>query len=249
MSLKILEYFDYLERKSPLHYVDPRSKLLLILSLTCLTISLKEIVPLAVIFVLIIPLIILGNFVKTWLRSLLFLLPFLLLIVILNSLLLKIDHPTTIALMLVLRLIILSGIFGIFFQTVSPDDLSQMYIKFKFPYSFAWAISTAYRFIPTLAKETNLIIDAQKSRGLQIDRGRILKRIRNMLPLLIPIFASALRRSWQLAEAIESRGWNATKHRTFMYSLKLHYWDYLILLLVKRLEKLLETLRVSKLIV
>ena len=230
MSMRMLEYFDYSRKKSPLHHVDPRSKMLLVISFMCLTIFLDDLIPLAFIAVAILPLIFLAKFFKRWLISLLYLLPLLLLIIILNSLLLRIDHPTTIAISLTLRLIILSGIFGIYFQTVSPDDISQMLIKFRFPYSFAWAISTAYRFVPTLAKETSIIVDAQKSRGLQIDRGNLFKRVRNMIPLLIPIFASALRRSWQLAEAIESRGWNATKKRTFLYSLKMNWWDYFVII-------------------
>ena len=230
MSLKVLEYFSYLEHKSPLHYVDPRSKILFIISITCLTILLDDIIPLSFILLVMLPLIFLGNFMNRWLKSLLFLTPIILLVVILNAVLLKTDYPTTIAIVLGLRLIILSGYFGLFFQTVSPDDISQTLIKFKLPYSFAWAISTAYRFVPTLAKETNIIVEAQKSRGLQIDRGNPFKRIKNMIPLLIPIFASALRRSWQLAEAIESRGWNATKSRTNLYSLKLKWWDIFIIL-------------------
>ncbi len=231
MSLKILEYFNYLEHKSPMHYIDPRGKTLFIIAITCLTIYLDQIIPMCIILVALLPLIYFGNFMKRWLKSLLFLIPVILLVVILNALFLKIDYPTTIAIVLGLRLIILSGFFGLIFQTVSPDDISQTLIKFKFPYSFAWAISTAYRFIPTLAKETNIIIDAQKSRGLQIDRGNLFKRVRNMIPLLIPIFATALRRSWQLAEAIESRGWNATKNRTYLYSLKLKWWDIIVILL------------------
>jgi len=230
LSLKVLEYFSYLEHKSPLHYVDPRSKILFIISITCLTILLDDIIPLSFILLVMLPLIFLGNFMNRWLKSLLFLTPIILLVVILNAVLLKTDYPTTIAIVLGLRLIILSGYFGLFFQTVSPDDISQTLIKFKLPYSFAWAISTAYRFVPTLAKETNIIVEAQKSRGLQIDRGNPFKRIKNMIPLLIPIFASALRRSWQLAEAIESRGWNATKSRTNLYSLKLKWWDIFIIL-------------------
>lgn len=231
MSLKLLEYFDYSRKKSILHYVDPRGKLLLVFSLTCITILFNGLIPLLMVLITILPLIFMANFFKRWIISLLYMLPLLLLILILNSLLLQIENPTTIALSLIIRLIILSGVFGLYFQTVSPDDVSQMLIKFKFPYSFSWAVSTAYRFVPTLAKETTIIIDAQKSRGLQIDRGNFFKRIRNMIPLLIPIFASALRRSWQLAEAIESRGWNATKNRTFLYSLKLSWWDYFVIII------------------
>ncbi len=231
MSLKILDYFNYLEQKSPLHYVDLRGKTLFIFMITCLAIYLNQIIPLCIILVALLPLIFFGNFMKRWLKSLLFLTPVILLIVVLNALFLKVDHPTTKAIVLGIRLIVLSGFFGLYFQTVSPDDISQTLIKFRFPYAFAWAISTAYRFIPTLGKETNIIIDAQKSRGLQIDSGNLFKRVRNMIPLLIPIFATALRRSWQLAEAIESRGWNATKNRTFLYSIKLKWWDIIVILL------------------
>lgn len=231
MSLKILQYFNYLEHKSPMHYVDPRGKTLFIIVITCLTIYLDQIIPLCIMLAVMLPLIYFGNFMKRWLKSLLFLTPVIFLVVLLNALFLKVDYPTTTAIVLGLRLIILSGFFGLFFQTVSPDDISQALVKFRFPYSFAWAISTAYRFIPTLAKETSIIIDAQKSRGLQIDRGNLFKRIRNMIPLLIPIFASALRRSWQLAEAIESRGWNVIKNRTYLYSLKMKWWDIIVIVL------------------
>jgi len=230
MSLKVLEYFDYELEKSILHHLDPRGKMLFMIVATCVIILFRDIVPLLIILGIVIVLVILGNFMKKWLRTLLILLPLLFLIIIIDALVIKNDYPTSFAIAIVLRLIVLSAIFGLFFQTVSPDDLSQMLRKFGFPYSFAWAISTAYRFIPTLASETETIIAAQKSRGLQIDRGNIFKRTRKMLPLLIPIFASAMRRSWQLAEAIESRGWNAIKKRTYLYSLKLKWWDYLIIL-------------------
>jgi energy-coupling factor transport system permease protein len=229
--MRILDYFNYESKKSILHKVDPRVKALFLIVMTCITIVFRDFVPLIFILGFIIPLIFLGNFFIKWLKTMLTLSPLILLIVLLNSLLLKgVDSPTTSGIAMAIRFIVLTTVFGIFFQTVSPDDLSQMFVKFKFPYAFAWAISTAYRFVPTLAKEASTIASAQKARGLQIDRGRILKRLRNMIPLLVPIFASAMRRSWQLAEAMESRGWNATKKRTFLYSMKLKWWDYLIII-------------------
>jgi len=229
--LKILDYFDYQASNSILHRLDPRTKLLFVIVITCVTILFRDLVPLLLLFAFIFPFIFLGNFFKKWLKAVLMMLPLILLIVLLNALLLKdVDSPTISGIAMAVRFVCLTAVLGLFFQTVSPDDISQMLVKFKFPYSLAWAISTAYRFIPTLAKETATIAAAQKSRGLQIDRGRLLKRLRNMIPLLIPIFASALRRSWQLAEAIESRGWNAVKKRTYLYMLKLKWYDYLLIL-------------------
>jgi len=231
VSLKILEYFNYDAKKSLLHQVDPRGKFLFVIVITCITILFRDLIPLLFITAFIIPLIFMGRFFKKWSRAVLTLLPLILLIIILNALLLKdVVSPTTSGIAIALRFIVLTAVFGLYFQTVSPDDISQMLVKFKFPYSLAWAISTAYRFIPTIANETSIIVAAQKSRGLQIDRGRLLKRLRNMIPLLIPIFGSAFRRSVQLAEAIESRGWNAVKKRTYLYYLRLKWWDYLLIL-------------------
>lgn len=231
MSMRFLEYFNFESKKSILHHVDPRSKFLFVIATICITILFRDLIPLLFITAFMIPLIIMGQFFKKWFKVFITLLPLLLLIILLNSLLLKdVISPTTSGLAMALRFIIFTAIFGLYFQTVSPDDISQMLVKFKLPYSLAWAISTAYRFIPTIAQETSIIVTAQKSRGLQIDRGRLLKRLRNMIPLLIPIFGSAFRRSWQLAEAIESRGWNAVKKRTYLYYLRLKWWDYLLII-------------------
>jgi len=57
-------------------------------------------------------------------------------------------------------------------------------------------------------------MDAQKARGLEMEKGNFLKRIRNYVPVLIPLIVSAIRRSLELAEAMESRAWGATKKRT-----------------------------------
>ena len=69
-------------------------------------------------------------------------------------------------------------------------------------------------------------MDAQKSRGLELERGNFLKRIRNYIPILIPLIVSAIRRSLELAEAMESRAWGATEKRTNLYVLRLKRTDY-----------------------
>jgi energy-coupling factor transport system permease protein len=62
-----------------------------------------------------------------------------------------------------------------------------------------------------------------------LEKGGLLKRIRNYVPVLIPLIVSAIRRSLELAEAMESRAWGATKKRTNLYLLKLHKGDYALL--------------------
>jgi energy-coupling factor transport system permease protein len=85
------------------------------------------------------------------------------------------------------------------------------------------------RFVPVLAEEAQTIMDAQKARGLELEKGSLLKRIRNYVPVLIPLIVSAIRRSLELAEAMESRAWGASKKRTNLYALKLHKGDFALL--------------------
>jgi len=80
-----------------------------------------------------------------------------------------------------------------------------------------------------LAEEAQTIMDAQKARGLELEKGGFLKRIRNYIPILIPLIVSAIRRSLELAEAMESRAWGATKNRTNLYELRLHRGDFILL--------------------
>jgi energy-coupling factor transport system permease protein len=72
-------------------------------------------------------------------------------------------------------------------------------------------------------------MDAQKARGLELEKGGLLKRIRNYIPVLIPLIVSAIRRSLELAEAMESRAWGASKKRTNLYALRLHKGDFALL--------------------
>ena len=102
-------------------------------------------------------------------------------------------------------------VFSIYFQTTSPEDLSEALLKLKFPYSLAFSLSLAFRFVPTMATETQIITDAQKSRGHRIEEGGVIKKIRNLIPLLVPLLMNSIRRAFHVAEALETRAFGATK--------------------------------------
>jgi energy-coupling factor transport system permease protein len=110
--------------------------------------------------------------------------------------------------------------------TTSPDHLGLALEQTRVPYEFCFAFTTAVRFVPVLAEEAQTIMDAQKARGLELEKGNFLKRIRNYIPILIPLIVSAIRRSLELAEAMESRAWGATKKRTNLYVLKMRRGDF-----------------------
>ncbi|MEG1990606.1 MAG: energy-coupling factor transporter transmembrane component T, partial [Christensenella sp.] len=78
--------------------------------------------------------------------------------------------------------------------------------KIKFPvHEMAMMMSIAMRFIPTLVEETDRIMKAQTARGAEFDSGNLLKKAKNMIPLLVPLFVSAFKRADELALAMESR--------------------------------------------
>jgi energy-coupling factor transport system permease protein len=127
---------------------------------------------------------------------------------------------------LAFRFIVLMSSFSIFFLTTSPDDLSLALQQSHIPYEFCFAFTTAIRFVPVLANEAQTIMDAQKSRGLELEKGNFLKRIRNFIPILIPLIVGAIRRSLELAEAMESRAFGAKKERTSLYLLRMRRSDW-----------------------
>ena len=75
-------------------------------------------------------------------------------------------------------------------------------------------ISLALRFIPTILEETDKIMKAQASRGVDFQRGKLKEKIRAVISLIIPLFISAFQRSEDLANAMEARGYNPQAKRT-----------------------------------
>jgi len=92
-------------------------------------------------------------------------------------------------------------------------------------HELAMIMSTALRFVPTLLEEANKIMRAQTARGADFETGNIIKRSRAMIPLLIPLFMSVIRRADELAIAMESRCYHGGEGRTRMRQLKFEKRD------------------------
>jgi len=103
---------------------------------------------------------------------------------------------------------------SLFFITTTPDELEQVMKMFRLPRDVTFAFVTAVRFIPVMMLDALQIMDAQKSRGLELEKGNLLRRVRNMIPVLIPLVVNAVVRSGELAEAMESRAYGAVPHPT-----------------------------------
>ena len=96
---------------------------------------------------------------------------------------------------------------------------------------FGMIMSIALRMIPTLFEETSRVMNAQKARGACLDHGNVFKRIGALVPVLIPLFISAFKRSADLADAMESRCYNGGKGKTRMKVLRFKASDIIVMLL------------------
>ena len=99
--------------------------------------------------------------------------------------------------------------------------------KFRVPvHEIAMMMAIALRFIPILIEETDKIMKAQTARGADFESGNIIKRARALVPILVPLFVSAFRRAWDLANAMEARcyhgGAGRTKMKPLVYAKREH---------------------------
>lgn len=103
----------------------------------------------------------------------------------------------------------------IFLSTTRVEEISLGLVKIGLPYQVGFAFSSAIRLLPTFIGAGATISQAQRSRGLDLETGSFTERIRKYIPLLVPIFLSAIRSTDQLARALESKGFGARPKRTF----------------------------------
>ena len=128
-----------------------------------------------------------------------------------------------------LRLIYLVIGSSVMTLTTTPNQLTdgmeqglRGFAKFHVPvHEIAMMMSIALRFIPILVEETDRIMKAQTARGADFESGGLMQRIKNMIPLLVPLFVAAFRRATDLAMAMEARCYRGGVGRTKMKPL--HY--------------------------
>ena len=127
-----------------------------------------------------------------------------------------------------LRLVLLLVGTSLMTLTTTPialtDGLERLLMplsKIHFPaHELAMMMTIALRFIPTLIEEADKIMKAQMARGADFESGNLIKRAKNMIPILVPLFVSAFRRADELAMAMESRCYHGGEGRTRMNVLK-----------------------------
>ena len=234
--MSLLEGLRFSGGTTPLHNLDPRVKFFMTLVIFTTAILFMNLIPLLVILLVQVPIVLIGKIEREWAKTLkggIFLAVIIFATNLISFYFFRGRHLTSdmveFALSLTLRFIALMTSFSIFFLSTSPDKLSLALDKAGIPYEFNFAFITAIRFVPVLADEAQSIIDAQRSRGLELEKGNLLARIRKYIPILLPLIINSIRRSLELAEAMESRAFGAARRRTNLYTLKMNSGDYAVL--------------------
>lgn len=141
---------------------------------------------------------------------------------------------------LALRILLLVSAAGLLTATTAPvtladgiEDLLSPLKKIRVPaQEISMMMTIALRFIPTLQQEAQKIMKAQAARGAEFDDGGPIRRVKAMIPVLVPLTVGAFRRADELAEAMESRGYKGGGGRTRYRELRLGMRDAGMILVV-----------------
>lgn len=144
---------------------------------------------------------------------------------------------------LLLRLFLLVMASAVLTLTTTPvrltDGIESLLTPLKWikvpVHELAMVMSIALRFIPTLIDETNRIIAAQKARGADFESGNLIKRIKAVIPILIPLLISAFRRADELGDAMDARCYSGSKNRTKYKKLRFGTGDLVALIVAAAL--------------
>ena len=111
--------------------------------------------------------------------------------------------------------------------TTRVEELFLGLVRLRLPYAVAFAFALALRWVPEVYQTALRVKEAQEVRGLGLQGGGPFTRLKRHLPLLVPIFLLTLRRTQTMAWALESRGFQAHRERTYLMDLRMAPRDWL----------------------
>lgn len=149
------------------------------------------------------------------------------------------DNGVYMAIFIAIRIFALLVISSLLTYTTAPTDLTDGIEKLLSPlkvfkievHTFAMMMTIALRFIPTLIDEIDRIMSAQKARGADFESGNVVKRVKALFPIFIPLFISAFKRAIELADAMSCRCYTGGSGRTRLRQMKFTWRDLLSLVI------------------
>jgi energy-coupling factor transport system permease protein len=130
----------------------------------------------------------------------------------------------------IVRLLAITCMFLILPFTLDPRLYGSTFAGMGLPARLAYSFDLAFRFIPTLARDFSVTMDAQKARGYEIEKikGGVFSQIRKVAPLLIPVTMNAILSGEDIADAMDLRSFGTGK-RTWIIKLAYHWYDFILI--------------------
>lgn len=245
---------QFLPGNSPIHRLDPRTKIVLMVVYIVLIFLVKRLSAFLLPAVLLVLMFSLARVPASYFFSSIQPMRWLIVFMFLINLLFTVGESTLWSFWIIritreglrqavfmsLRLVLLVAGTSLLTLSTSPialtDGLERMMAPLKtlhFPaHELAMMMTIALRFIPTLMEETERIKKAQMARGADFESGNLIARAKSMIPILVPLFVSAFRRADELAMAMESRCYHGGEGRTRMRELHFHWGDLIACLVL-----------------
>lgn len=249
--LKDITFGQYYDSASVLHRLDPRIKIVLMILLIVFIFISGNAYSLGLMTASVVAILLVSRVpFKLFLKNIKAILPVLILTGIINLFYGEVTETNVLlefwkitittdgvyrAVFMALRIVLLILTSSVLTYTTTPNDLTDALESLLSPLKFiglktavhtlAMMMTIALRFIPTLIEEAEKIMNAQKARGADLESGGLIKRVKALVPILIPLLISSIRRAYELAEAMECRCYNGGEGKTRMKQMKLHLRD------------------------
>lgn len=251
--LKDITFGQYYETKSVIHRADPRVKIVLLISVIVFIFLAGNLYALAFSALFVVAVMLITRVpLKMYFKNMKAILPVLLFTAVINmfygdggAVIVSFWRLTITtggiyrSLFMALRIVLLIFISSVLTYTTTPNNLTDAIESLLSPLKFvglknaihtlAMMMTIALRFIPTLIGEAEKIMNAQKARGADLENGKLKERVKALIPILIPLLISSVRRAYELAEAMECRCYNGGVGKTRMKQLKMSAIDYVII--------------------
>ena len=247
--LKDITLGQYFPGKSPVHTLDPRTKLIMLVVYIVALFMAKSWITYGILFLFLASAIKISTIpVKSIVRGMKPLVMILIFTGVLNLFftqegeeLVKIGSIVITsggllrAIFMMARILMLISCTFLLTYTTSPISLTDGLEALMAPlkkigvpvHELSMMMCIALRFIPTLIEETDKIMCAQKARGADFENGSLMERAKALIPILVPLFIGAFRRADELATAMECRCYQGGEGRTKMKLLRYHREDFI----------------------
>ena len=132
-----------------------------------------------------------------------------------------------------LRLVAISLAFPILIMATHPGDLVTALAgvrlgRWRIPPNLIFVFTSALRYVPTVSREFDHTIDAQRARGVEFEGGNVISQVRAAMPLFVPVLTSSLIHAQDLTIALETRAFGAAAQRTFLREVKFRWQDAVV---------------------